>query len=278
MDFVKYGSRPKPKPFSGQQLRAAARCEIKLNGHRMTLVKRLDGSWYAAGRKPELNQWREVRPCLEGSLIWSLLMCAPAASVFDGELYFDGPETSVVTRLKEGQPLLFSPFSIPYFAGRDLRFKPWCDTDAAFSALGWPLPHVIASRRLGCDWRSADLVAEARRLGIEGFVLKEFPYSRWWKTKPTASIDLIVVGTQPGKGKTAGRIGALQLALYDGTDMGGVGSGRDEEWRDEDPASVIGRVVQVEFDSYAANGKLKFPRFHSWRDDKKPSECIADQC
>jgi bifunctional non-homologous end joining protein LigD len=84
-------------------------------------------------------------------------------------------------------------------------------------------------------------LAESRRRGLEGVVAKEMssPYrpgkrpGSWIKIKFRATQDVIVVGWRPGKGRRAGGIGSLLLALPapDGDSLvyaGRVGTGFDE--------------------------------------------------
>jgi bifunctional non-homologous end joining protein LigD len=84
-------------------------------------------------------------------------------------------------------------------------------------------------------------LAESRRRSLEGVVAKEMsslyrPGKRpgsWIKIKFRATQDVIVVGWRPGKGRRAGGIGSLLLALPapDGQGLvyaGRVGTGFDE--------------------------------------------------
>lgn len=40
---------------------------------------------------------------------------------------------------------------------------------------------------------------------------------------------------------------------------------------------LIGNVMEVEYDSITAGGKLRFPRFIRWRDDKDSKDCTVEQ-
>ena len=122
------------------------------------------------------------------------------------------------------------------------------------------------------------LQALAEDMEIEGFVLKQSHYRSWFKVKKIFTVDAIVIADEPGKGKHEGRIGALHLALFDGSEfisIGKVGIGNDAMWRDED--NVTGRVVEVAHEGLLRNGKLRFPRFVRWRDDKTPVDCPTEQ-
>jgi DNA ligase-1 len=122
-----------------------------------------------------------------------------------------------------------------------------------------------------------DAVAE----GYEGIMIKalEAPYeckrnSFWMKWKPTITVDLNIVGFEPGTGRNAGRLGAI---ICEGEDQGrrihvNVGSGftdaqRDEFWQTRD--TLMGVVTEVQADVVSQNQdgtySLRFPRFVRFR-------------
>ncbi len=123
--------------------------------------------------------------------------------------------------------------------------------------------------------------------GFEGIVVKDplAPYKTkrtdaWLKLKPCITIDLEVVGFEPGKpeSKFANTLGGL---VCKGIDQGKhidvtVGGGyteelRDEIWKNRD--QVLGRIVEIKGDVLTKsqdNGtwSLRFPVFVGFRDDK----------
>lgn len=122
------------------------------------------------------------------------------------------------------------------------------------------------------------------------------------KVKRERTIDCVVMGWRPGKEE--GTVGSLILGLYDGDDLRSVGhisgftaetkrslrtllapletgesgtaepsrwaAGRDLEWVALRPELVI----EVGYD-HAATGRIRHgARFHRFRDDKDPQECL----
>jgi DNA ligase 1 len=124
--------------------------------------------------------------------------------------------------------------------------------------------------------------------GYEGIMIKDplatYRTKRtdaWLKIKPFITVDLEVVGVEPGKpeSKFKHTLGGL---LCRGTDQGKaievmVGGGYTEELRDEiwhSKDTVIGRTVEIKGDALtrAQDGdtwSLRFPVFMGFRDDKQ---------
>jgi ATP-dependent DNA ligase len=147
---------------------------------------------------------------------------------------------------------------------------------------------------------------------IEGVMAKDLsaPYipgkrKGMAKIKRERTIDCVVMGWRPGKEE--GTVGSLILGLYDDGTLCTVGhisgfsaaakrsmramlapletgqsgtaepsrwtGGRDLEWVELRPELVI----EVGYD-HAASGRIRHgARFHSFRDDKEPSECKFEQ-
>ncbi len=125
------------------------------------------------------------------------------------------------------------------------------------------------------------------------------------KVKRERTIDCVVMGWRPGKEE--GTVGSLILGLYDGDELRSVGhisgfsaaakrsmrellapletgesgtaepsrwtGGRDLEWVALRPELVI----EVGYD-HAAAGRIRHgARFHRFRDDKDPRECLFSE-
>lgn len=128
---------------------------------------------------------------------------------------------------------------------------------------------------------------ETVEAGYEGIMVKDTtaPYKckrtdAWMKIKPFITVDLEVIGVEPGKpeSKFAHTLGGLvcrgmdQERLVEVTVGGGYSEElRDEIWNNRD--AVIGRIVEIKGDALtrAQDGdswSLRFPVFMGFRDDK----------
>lgn len=268
--------RPKPKTYDGKSKYVHA--EQKYDGWRMTLV--CEGGKLSAWGRNMRNWWTSLSDDIHD--IASLM---PDDTVIDGELYVPGMHATEVPRaLKTRDPSMrFVGFAMPIRMGTCLRLQPLEYARLMIKDVGFATPRdfdyempVYATDDHVEHWRRV-----ATQKGIEGLVLKESHWSGWWKVKPYSSIDGYVVGLKPGKGKHAGRLGSLEIAVRsrDGKShivVADVGTGGDEHWRDLDPVDLIGRVMEVLYDEVGAGGRLKFPRFGRWRPDKAADECTED--
>lgn len=235
----------------------------KLDGLRLTVIKDEKGriSAYSRGRNID---WF-LRLNAHQRQIVLQLRDLPPETVADGELHAPGvPATSVVTRVVSGGHLEFAPFHVPLLGGK----RPTMAEALA-------VPFHVQPEELEVD--RGLLLAEARRRGIEGFVLREGYSWRWYKLKGTKTVDAVVTEQHRGTGRHAHRLGAVSIWVED-RDLGRVGTGfsdadRNVFWKQ----SLVGKVIEVEYDCLAANGKLRFPRFVRVRDDKEPHQCLKSQ-
>jgi len=117
------------------------------------------------------------------------------------------------------------------------------------------------------------LYQSVRASGLEGLIIKE-PTAKYWrkrnhawmKIKAEETLDLYVTGWEPGTGKYEGMIGAL-IVNHKGVSVN-VGSGLSDTLRQEDPAEIVGRMIEVEYHEVTPDGSLRHPRFKRFRDDK----------
>jgi len=160
------------------------------------------------------------------------------------------------------------------------------------------------------------LYEAAKRQGLEGVVAKKKlsryqPGRRtrdWLKVKTHDEQEFVVAGYTKGKGRRAGRLGSLVLAVMRGgelTYVGNVGTGFDEKeidrlvallrplevstppfrevpampkLRKDDVAWVEPKlVVQVEFAEWTHDGRLRAPVYKGLREDKEPAEVRREE-
>lgn len=105
--------------------------------------------------------------------------------------------------------------------------------------------------------------------GDEGLILRQLHKSGkfyvWLKVVPKKQADVRITGFKEGAGRLKGTLGSIQ------TNHGSVGSGFDDELRDEIWACRDinkGKIIQVEYRELTEAGKLRFPAFIKFRWDK----------
>jgi DNA ligase-1 len=113
--------------------------------------------------------------------------------------------------------------------------------------------------------------------GFEGVVLKEinsfYPFDRsehWLKWKPFFSADVKIVGYYEGTGRNVGRLGGFTISLNNvETDCGGGFSDelRTEFWTKR--VEMVGRIIEVKYQGFTKDGKLRFPDYLRLRIDKE---------
>ena len=120
----------------------------------------------------------------------------------------------------------------------------------------------------------AQLLAERDRivrLGGEGLMLRQ-PESAYepgrsptlLKVKPYDDAEATVIAHEPGKGKFAGKLGALRVRTDDGREFS-IGSGLTEADRESPPP--VGMVITYRFRGLTAKGLPRFPSYLRVRRD-----------
>jgi hypothetical protein len=216
----------------------------------------------------------------------------PDWTCLDCELHLPGDFASnVITHAKAANPdLLLTPFAMPWSGGVDWRSAELPGVVKVLQDWGWsPVDtHAIVNGddETGPFVLSEESVAELKRDAaerkLEGYIVKLAHYASWWKIKPNKTIDAVVTGYKISDSDSfAGGLKAIVVSVWDGAnwkEIASVGSGFEAEFRMScDPKSLVGRVCEVSYDSLAGQGKLKFPRFERWREDKSQTECGVDQ-
>jgi ATP-dependent DNA ligase len=274
MSIEYLSARPKPKDYvAGIPFEVA---EHKLDGHRMSLFRGYDGEVHAFGRKTDIDLW----PVLSANARLRELVLGGMniKTMIDGELHVDGPATDVRSAIAEAPDLLdFTAFAIPLCDGKDATSWSIQEARTHLTSLGFSIPAVLLRDQALTEADITEWKAKSRSMHIEGLVLKQAHWSGWYKLKPTSTTDVVVYAVLPGCGKHAGRMGALMIEAHDeagiARPLGKVGGGFTDVEREWPKEQWIGRVIEVEYDSLAARGRLRFPRFLRTRDDKPAAEC-----
>lgn len=101
------------------------------------------------------------------------------------------------------------------------------------------------------------------------------------RVKRQMTHDYVVVGVEPGKGKLAGKAGAVILGLYGRMGVaeevcrcGGGFSDAERAAMLASPKDYIGRVAEVRGYDLFASGAMRHPTFSRWRSDKAARECV----
>ena len=233
-------------------------------------------------------------------------------AVIDGEIcVLDADGVPRFELLQQGgdEAVLFA-FDLLRLDGEDLRGRPLRERRDLLRSLlsNAPLELRLSEEAPGPIEAALE---KMRARGMEGLILKA-PLSlyqkgrsrEWLKLKVQATQELAIVGWTPGKGAVSGSLGALLLAVADGTGgfefAGKVGTGFSVKQRaelqetlskdeiDKSPARGAPRlraahwvtprlVAQIRFTEWTADGKLRHPAFQGLRGDKKAEECVRER-
>lgn len=120
---------------------------------------------------------------------------------------------------------------------------------------------------------------------LEGIVLRRaadrYTAGVIGRIKRTQTADYLVMGVEPGKGKLAGKAGAIILGLLDCHGIpaevcrcGGGFSDAERVAMLARPGDYVGRVVEVRGHDRYPSGALRHPTFSRWRQDKAASDCV----
>lgn len=281
---------PKFKKYTGQAVRYI---QPKLDGH-LTKVYRDDNRTFTILTK---NDKHITDKLLKIKHIREELIGLPENSCIFAELHCPSRfATDVPTMLNAAdEDLRLTAFAAPMIRGEDL-------SDSDLHGI-----MIRINREFGIDAtcadkyppKSFDETARDKLLNMaisrkwEGHVLKESHMFGWYKLKPTKTVDCFVIGTcESFSAQHLGGLKSIVVAVWKLSDafpdekkminLGNVGSGFTAEFRaslntKDKRHTLIDKVCEVEYDSLASNGKLRFPRFLKWRTDKDKSQCTTEQ-
>ena len=277
-----------PKLHAANASRSMPHIQEKLDGWNAQLVVQPGGELQLFGREtlPSHELFKRFK-----YLITTLRVIAPARRLLDdypvglvisGEiLALGGKATDVPTRLKLSRRKSLSDLQFTAFAIHHKHAPPLPEHQLAeLKDAGFHVPRDFNQAFKSYDQlHPSNLRLLAKTWGIEGFVIKYFGLSDWFKYKITRSVDLVVTGVVPGEGKYSGKVGALRCSYqmngesYEIASVGGM-TDKDREqmtkmWNEN---RLFGRVCEVKFQELAVN-RLRHPRFFRWREDKPAQEC-----
>jgi DNA ligase 1 len=136
---------------------------------------------------------------------------------------------------------------------------------------GWPALQAVAQQTLPDRPALQRRLAEVLAAGGEGLVLRrdDAPYAAgrsaaMLKLKPLQDAEATVVGYEPGRGRHAGRLGALRVRSDDGRQFS-LGSGFSDAQRNTPPA--LGQRVTFVYRGRTETGLPRFASFLRERTD-----------
>ncbi|MGX6448656.1 DNA ligase D, partial [Patulibacter sp. S7RM1-6] len=214
-----------------------------------------------------------------------------------------------VKRLAEAHPVTYMVFDLLWLDGHSLMDRRLEERRERLEGLGLDGPHwQVPPAHVGVG---RDLLAATAQQRLEGVIGKRLgstyrPGRRtddWIKVKNEQRQEFVVGGYVPGKGGRKGRLGSLQLGVYDDAGdlryAGGVGTGFDEATLRDLTARLgrlerrtspfVGRqppkdvvfatprlVCEVRFAAWTADGSIRHASFQGLRDDKAAAEVVRE--
>jgi DNA ligase 1 len=214
-----------------------------------------------------------------GKTLWApdwFLAALPPGMPLDGELFGGRKKfqqtVSIVRRQDKSDAwhgISYVVFDAPL---HDAEFEGRLDAVASFVAAAGHA-HVVAHAHARCKGLAHlhEELARVEALGGEGLMMRK-PGSRYeagrsttlLKVKTFHDAEAIVTAHLPGAGKHAGRLGALQCDLPNGTRFS-VGTGLRDAERDAPPP--LGTIITFRYQELTPDGVPRFPSYVGVRDD-----------
>jgi bifunctional non-homologous end joining protein LigD len=214
-----------------------------------------------------------------------------------------------VRRVAAEHPVTFIAFDLLELDGRDLLSTELRIRKKTLRETIVDSPNILFAEHVERDGTS--LFEVARESGIEGIVAKRadslyrpgFRSPDWVKIKSWRSQSCVIAGYTAGRGKRTNQLGALILAVLEGTRLvhcGQVGTGFDEktlrDLRDRlkplevktcqlevtpktsEPATWVKPelVCEVRYAGWTRDGILRHPAYRTLRPDLTPADCARE--
>lgn len=233
---------------------------------------------------------------LEGTVLDGEMVIPPGMETKGGKSKYvtsimgSRPEVAIRKQRAHGY-LGYVVFDCLWFKGRDIRGLPLRERynyrNQAVETWGNAYAKVAVAS-VGQGKRA--LLDDVLERGGEGVVLKRYDHlygdeSLWVKVKYQATADVVVMGYNLGKGKYAGKVGAIifgqnvippgnrnyRLRPY------GTCRGFDDELMDlltKRSKQFTGKVFRIKHNGREPTGAFRHPQFDGWRPDKSPKDCV----
>jgi hypothetical protein len=270
----------KAKPYDGQSI---VYLHPKYDGHRITVLRQPKSYEYpfALYTRSRTDLYTDLTDKAEREDIWPWLIPffnMPEKSSIDGELYVPGkPASYVKTAIKECDPTLkFVAFAVPWWKHIRRYVDPLEWAMDVCTQIGVEFIPFLKQEAASVN---VEKLLETTPREQEGWVLKTYHYSQWYKVKKRHTVDLVVTGIEPGKGKYEGQAGALICSCWNVNRYIEICkcSGMTDEQRRNINGNCVGKVCEVAYQEVGALGRLRHPSFIRWREDKEVIECTIAQ-
>ena len=201
----------------------------------------------------------------------------------DGELWIDRKafqQTVSIVRRQDGsdhwKKVLYVVFDAPT-AGGTFEDRLKAIRESNLEQASAQMRVLYQSICEGTDSLRKEL-SRIESLGGEGLMLRQpdslYEFGRsatLLKVKTFHDAEAVVVGHQPGKGRHKGRLGALLVALPNGTQFS-VGTGFSDAQRERPPA--IGTTITFRYQELTDGGVPRFPSFVRERRETTPAPAM----